>query len=101
MARHGTLCSREFPTFEAAIASFLAEGPRVHIEAACFGIAGPVVGGRVTTTNLTWQFDEERLAAAIPTRRVRLLNDLAAMGGGMLAPQPNAPRRGSLPFSES
>jgi glucokinase len=83
--RQATLRSRDFPTFEAAVASFLSDGPPVRIEAACFGVAGPVVNGRATTTNLPWQLDEERLAAAIPAGRVRLLNDLVAMGEGMLA----------------
>ena len=68
-----------------AVASFLSAGPPVSIGAACFGVAGPVVGGRATTTNLPWRLDEERLAAAIPAGRVRLLNDLVAMGEGMLA----------------
>jgi glucokinase len=102
--RQATLHSHDFPTFEAAVTSFLAAGPRVRIAAACFGIAGPVVGGRVKTTNLPWQLDEERLAAEIPAGRVRLLNDLVAMGEGMLALPPasfqtlqqGAPRGGTM-----
>ncbi len=83
--RKATLHSRDFPTFEAAVASFLSDGPAVRIDAACFGIAGPVVDGRVKTTNLPWDLDEETLAGEIPAGRVRLLNDLVAMGEGMLA----------------
>ena len=64
VVREGTLHSHDFPTFEEAVASFLAQGPRVEIAAACFGVAGPVVDGRVKTTNLPWDLDEERLAAA-------------------------------------
>ncbi len=85
VVREGMLHSHDFATFEAAVASFLAQGPRVEISAACFGVAGPVVDGRVKTTNLPWELDEERLAAGIPARHVRLLNDLVAMGEGMLA----------------
>ena len=78
------LASREFPGLEAAVARFLAGGPEVAIEAACFGVAGPVVEGRCAATNLPWELDEPGLAAAIPAGRVRLLNDLAATAHGVL-----------------
>jgi len=104
VVRQGTFHSRELPTFESVVERFLADGPRVGIAAACFGVAGPVIDGRVRTTNLPWHLDEERLAAAIPAGRVRLLNDLAAMGEGMLALsaasfqilQPGVPRDGAM-----
>ncbi|OGL14919.1 MAG: glucokinase [Candidatus Rokubacteria bacterium RIFCSPLOWO2_12_FULL_71_22] len=82
--REVELPSRDFPALEAAIARFLAGGPRVAIEAACFGAAGPVVDGRCRATNLPWELDERVLAAAIPARKVRLLNDLAAAAHGVL-----------------
>src|SRR5262249_50243020 len=85
VARQAVLHSHEVPTCEAAVPRFLADGAQGATSAACFGIAGPVVGGRVKTTNLPWELDEERLSAEIPARRVRLLNDLVAMGEGMLA----------------
>ena len=98
------LQSREFPAFEAAVARFLAGAPRGAIEAACFGVAGPVVNGRCVTTNLPWVLDEAALAAAIPAKRVRLLNDLEATGHGVLALppsslvrlQPGAARQGNM-----
>ncbi len=83
--RETALPSRDFVRFEDAIARFLGAGPRESIEAACFGVAGPVVDGRCVTTNLPWQLDERELAARIPAGRVRLLNDLEAMGWGVLA----------------
>jgi len=85
LVRQDKFHSAEFPTFEGVVAKFLAGGPRVPIGAACFGVAGPVMNGRVKTTNLPWQLDEQRLAAEIPAPRVRLLNDLVAMGEGVLA----------------
>jgi glucokinase len=39
---------------------------------------GPVVDGRVLTTNLPWLIDERRLAETVPSPRARLLNDLEA-----------------------
>ncbi|MBI3635241.1 MAG: glucokinase [Candidatus Rokubacteria bacterium] len=47
LVREAALPSREFPTLEAAVARFLADGARPPIEAACFGVAGPVVDGRL------------------------------------------------------
>ncbi len=88
--REAALPSRQFLTLERAIESFLGGGPHGEITAACFGVAGPVVGGRCRTTNLPWEIDETRLAGAIPARQVKLLNDLEAMGHGVLGLPPSA-----------
>ncbi len=90
LVREAALPSRDFARFEDVIARFLAEGPRGAVTAACFGVAGPVVDGRCVATNLPWQLDERELAARIPAGRVRLLNDLEAMGHGVLALPPSA-----------
>ena len=90
LARELELPSREFPTLEDAVARFLAEGRRPAIDAACFGVAGPVVDGRCVTTNLPWHVDEATLRARIPAPRVRLLNDLEATGYGVLTLPPTA-----------
>jgi glucokinase len=90
LAREAALPSREFPTFEDVVARFLADPPRPAIEAACFGVAGPVVDGRSVTTNLPWHLDEAALEASIPAPRVRLLNDVEATGYGVLTLPPAA-----------
>ena len=56
-------------------------GPDVlgRVEAACFGVAGPVVNGRARGTNLSWLLDEDELAGAFGVGRVTLLNDLLAI----------------------
>src|SRR5262249_52290492 len=102
--REATLPSRESASLEAAIEEFLRGGPRPPVEAACFGVAGPVVDGRSVATNLPWIIDEQALAAASPAPRVRLLNDLEAAAHGVLrlpdhelhTLQPGIPRRGHL-----
>lgn len=96
--------SREFAGLEQAVARFLAQGERVTISAACFGVAGPVAEGRSVTTNLPWHVDARALAAAIPAGRVTLLNDLEATAHGVLELPPAAlvtlqsgrPRRGTM-----
>jgi glucokinase len=82
--RETSLQSRQFDSLEAAVARFLESGPRQAIAAACLGVAGPVVEGRCVATNLPWIIDEQVLSRAIPTAKVRLLNDLEAAGYGVL-----------------
>jgi glucokinase len=56
----------------------------VKIDAACFGVAGPVIENRSHTTNLPWIIDGAALATRFDIPHVRLLNDLEAMAHGIL-----------------
>jgi glucokinase len=104
MVRDATLPSGEFPSLEAIIEQFLETGPRPAVEATCLGVAGPVVDGRCQATNLPWVIDERLLTYAIPSPRVKLLNDLEVAAHGVLglpeedlrALQAGVPRRGNL-----
>ena len=59
------------------------------IDAACFGIAGPVIENRCQTTNLPWVVDGATLAKQFDIPRVKLLNDLEAMAYGVLLLRPD------------
>jgi glucokinase len=88
------LLSSGFATFEAALGRFLAGAEakghlRGAIQAASFGIAGPVVDQRVKTTNLPWQIDAAAVGKKLGLRRVSLLNDLVALGLGALQTGPS------------
>ena len=83
-----TYASPEYPGLEAILSEFLAAG-HAPIEAACFGIAGPVRQGRVETPNLSWVVEASRLAAGLQLREVILLNDLEATGYGIAALGPS------------
>src|SRR6185295_6266258 len=48
------------------------------IDAACFGVAGPVFQNHSKTTNLPWVVDGATLAKQFDIPRVKLLNDLEA-----------------------
>ncbi len=61
---------------------------RPSIEAACFGVAGPVVENRVRTTNLPWVLDGNEIAKRFAIPYVRLLNDLEATAYGLLILRP-------------
>jgi glucokinase len=47
---------------------------------AYIGVAGPVSNGRSRLTNIDWQLSEETLSREFGFERVRLLNDLVAIG---------------------
>ena len=82
--REGTFPSLEYHSLEAVVDEFLSATARPVLTGACFGVAGPVEGGRARLTNLPWLLDEELLAKALHSPRVRLLNDLEAAAFGML-----------------
>jgi glucokinase len=60
-----------------------------RIEAACFGVAGPVINNRCHTTNLPWIVDGAELAKRWDVPIVRLLNDLEATAYGLLLLRPD------------
>ncbi|MGD0909552.1 MAG: glucokinase [Candidatus Acidiferrales bacterium] len=88
--------SRQFATFDEIIEKFLIEArglaqssQALKIEAAGFGVAGPVLDRRVKTTNLPWVVDAEVLSKQLSTNRIVLLNDLEATGYGLAHLQPS------------
>src|SRR5256885_12235486 len=88
--REAPLASRQYARFEDGLQTFLGDRAPGAIAAACFGVAGPVVDGRVVTTNLPWQLDEAALLLTIPTTRARLLNGLAATAHDVPGVRPQA-----------
>lgn len=71
------LPSGRFSGIGALIRAFLKRTDQ-SADRACFAIAGPVVDGRATATNLPWIADAEEIRREFGFRSVRLLNDLAA-----------------------
>lgn len=57
------------------------------VEAACFGLPGAVVDGKVSTPNLPWEVDAAQLARELGLGRVELINDLFANAHGIAALQ--------------
>ncbi|WP_222845645.1 glucokinase [Flavilitoribacter nigricans] len=51
------------------------------------GIAGPVIGGKATTTNLNWEVDRKVLIRELKVAEVFILNDLEANAYGIAALQ--------------
>ena len=74
--------SRNYPGLSELVRAFTAANPQ-PVEAACFGIAGPVREGRVETPNLPWVIEAGVLARELALPRVTLLNDLEANAWGV------------------
>ncbi|HEY9903330.1 MAG TPA: glucokinase [Candidatus Sericytochromatia bacterium] len=101
--------SRDFPDLVPIVQRFLSTaGQQLGIEPkpekACFAIAGPVINDTSVLTNLNWFLEARRLEKELAIARIRLINDFAAVGYGILGlettdlhtlqevtPQPDAP----------
>jgi glucokinase len=73
-----TFSSARYRSLEAVVREFLG-GANLRADRASFGVAGPVVAGRATVTNLPWVIDEALLSHELGIPSVHLLNDLEAI----------------------
>ncbi|HET6338804.1 MAG TPA: glucokinase [Polyangiales bacterium] len=82
----GKYASQEYKSFADVLAQFLPKTAG-RIDAAAFGVAGPVVNGVCSTTNLPWTMSELELAQIVGAP-VSLINDFhaVALGVGELQP---------------
>ena len=78
-----TFQSKRYSGLIPVLQEFLAGSDRA-IDAASFGIAGPVVDGKVKTPNLPWMIDTAELRRALKLEAVTLLNDLEAAAYGIV-----------------
>ncbi len=76
--REQTFASGRYASLEAIITEFLGQGEEA-VTGSVFAVAGPVVGGRATITNLPWVIDEQLLREAFAFQAANLLNDLEAI----------------------
>ncbi|HEX7151853.1 MAG TPA: glucokinase [Thermoanaerobaculia bacterium] len=97
--------SGAYPTFDALLGEFLqlCESP---VDAACFAVAGPVLGGEATVTNVGWKLVEDALEQAHGIGHVALINDFYAVALGVpllpdsdLLPLQAAPRDRTAPLA--
>ena len=76
--------SKDFSKFELIVKEFAtAAAPHLNgarIEAAGFGIAGPVINNTVRATNLPWIVEAGNLKEELKVEHIVLLNDLGAWG---------------------
>jgi glucokinase len=70
--------SADYPSLEAMVTEFLGQ-VKMSVDVASFDVAGPVINGRVKTTNLPWVMDESTLANDLNLKAAHLMNDLEAV----------------------
>jgi glucokinase len=75
--------AHEYKGLQEIVQRFLAESSNPEITAACFGVPGPVRGGRLRLTNLPWVLDTHELSAGLNITHLFLINDLEANGYGI------------------
>jgi glucokinase len=78
-----TFPSADYPNLESIVSLFLSQVRDQRVERACFGVAGPVVNGRASITNLPWVIDEAALRRALGIPEVQLINDLFALASAV------------------
>jgi glucokinase len=69
--------SRDFPTIEQAISTYLAD-ETVEVDRAAIAVASPVTGDRIALTNSPWSFSTAALKARFRWDRLAVVNDFAA-----------------------
>ena len=89
--------TNDMPSFRALIEDYLAHLGHREIAASCFGVPGPVIDGRAeVVVNVQWTVDSRDIGEALGHARVDLVNDLVAMGYGVLV----LPEEGLATLSE-
>lgn len=74
--------------FNSLVGEFLREAALLPaaarpIDAACFGVAGPIHGQNAKITNLSWTIDADAVVAEFGIANTRLINDFTAVGYGI------------------
>ena len=82
--RCATYASGDHESLADIVGQFLAVNGTPRVAAACFGVAGPILGGATRLTNLPWRLAERDLSALLGIPNVCLLNDVQAAAYGML-----------------
>jgi glucokinase len=86
-----TFTTLDFSDLPAMIESFRTDPAVVGapLDAACFGVAGPVTGDTAQLTNVPWRVDARQLARTFDIGHTALLNDLQAMAYAVPVLQPS------------
>jgi glucokinase len=87
LVTEGMYGSRDYRGLEEIVSTFLKRGA-APVDAACFGVAGPVRDGRAQISNLPWSVESLSLAAELNSRPTFLINDLEASAWGIGVLQP-------------
>jgi len=79
--------SRDYSGLDEIVSKFV-DSSKLHPDAACFGVAGPVRNGRVEASNLPWVIEAKNLARELKLNQALLINDVEAHAWGISALDP-------------
>lgn len=88
LVNEATFPSRDYPGLEEIVSTFVRQDSG-DVDAACFGVAGPVREGRAQISNLPWAVETNSLSSELHARPTFLINDLEASAWGIGALQAN------------
>ena len=80
----------DFASFDAVLTRYLADLGPPFLTAMVVAVAGPVRGTRARLTNRDWHFHDATLAERFGIEKVRLINDLTALGHAATRLDPSA-----------
>jgi glucokinase len=81
MVRDQFFVTANFKSLQEVAGLFL--GANRNVDAACFGVPGPVIEGRSHATNVSWLMEVRAIGAALGVSRTHLMNDLEATAYGV------------------
>jgi glucokinase len=76
--------SASYANFSDLLANFISDIDNDSLTACCMGVAGPIIHGDCSTTNLPWQLRKQAISDQLAGIPVHLLNDLEATAWGVL-----------------
>jgi len=74
--------SRDFSRLDGILGKYLKRDGQ-PLKAGCLGVAGPVLGEKVTTTNLPWHISAAALEKKFSLQQIILINDVVATAHGL------------------
>ncbi|HRP57821.1 glucokinase [Agriterribacter sp.] len=81
LLQEAKLVSKDYNNIAELTGEFTRDTPEP--DAICFGVAGPVLNGHATLSNLQWEIDIKEITAQYKTAKVHLINDLKATAYGL------------------
>lgn len=81
LLQEAKLVSANYDNISELTGEFTKDSPQP--DAICFGVAGPVLNGHATLSNLQWEIDIKEITARYKTAKVHLINDLKATAYGL------------------
>lgn len=85
--------SKDYPSLEDILQTFLdshRNAIKGRLEAACFGLPGPVINGTIKVTNLPWEVVQSKIGANIGVTKTKLVNDLVSTAAAIPLFEPSS-----------